>query len=248
MTIDETTVNTTAESALSVVMQDYLKIIYAANEWSEAPVTTSWLAAKLGVAPSSVSNMVARLGSLDLVHHQPYAAIVLTPEGERLGKAMVRRHRLVETYLVAELGYSWDQVHAEAEVLEHAISDFMLDRIDAKLGKPTRDPHGDPIPQPDGSVIMPDAVALSELHGGESGVVSRICDDDPKLLRYLEDHNIHLDCQITVNEHLPFGAGTRLELCPAGAQHGADRQHAAQNVVLGSEALKSIWVTRTATL
>ncbi len=244
MTVEAIGADGAGESALSPVMQDYLKIIYAANEWSDAPVTTSWLARRLGVAPSSVSNMIGRLTSLELVHHRPYASIELTGEGQQMGKAMVRRHRLIETYLVAELDYRWDQVHAEAEVLEHAISDLMLDRIDAKLGQPTRDPHGDPIPGPDGTVIMPDAVPLTELQAGDSGVVARICDDDPVLLRYLEDLDVHLDCLIRVIEQRPFGSGTQVEIVPPEDGTTGSAKAAAPPIVLGNEALTSIWVVR----
>src|SRR5690625_6263353 len=110
-----------------------------------------------------------------------------------MGLAMMRRHRLIETFLVEELGYTWDEVHDEAEVLEHAISDKMLDRIDAKLGHPTRDPHGDPIPDAQGVVAMPDAVPLGSLDAGESGQIARISDADPNLLRHLDELGLRLD-------------------------------------------------------
>ena len=216
-------------------MQDYLKIIYAAGEWSNHPVTTSWIAAKQDVAPSSVSNMISKLKALKLVEHQPYGTIELTPTGEQVGKAMVRRHRLIETYLVAELGYGWDQVHAEAEILEHAISDFMLDQIDAKLGHPTRDPHGDPIPDPTGAVNLPRAVQLSSLAAGTSGTVARLSDTDSELLRNLEDLGVALDVVLSVTSTNTIGAGTGIEVGnPTGKK---------SLVTLGEVALDSIWVT-----
>lgn len=127
-------------------IEDYVKVIYSYTEWQDKPITSSQLAQRLGVANSSVSEMVRKLKDQGLVDHQPYSAIRLTPQGMRLALSMVRRHRLIETYLVDELGYSWDEVHDEAEMLEHAVSDTFIERMSAKLGHPVRDPHGDPIP------------------------------------------------------------------------------------------------------
>lgn len=216
-------------------MQDYLKIIYAAGEWSSHPVTTSWIATKQDVAPSSVSNMIGKLKALNLVDHQPYGTIALTAAGEQVGKAMVRRHRLIETYLVAELGYGWDQVHAEAEILEHAISDFMLNQIDVKLGHPTRDPHGDPIPDPTGQVDLPNAVQLSSLAAGTRGRVARLSDTDSELLRNLEDLGIALDVVLSIESTNSIGAGTGVEV--------HDLNGKTILVTLGEVALESIWVT-----
>lgn len=223
-------------SSLTAVMQDYLKIIYAAGEWSTQEITTSWIAAKQDVAPSSVSNMIGKLKALKLVDHQPYGAIKLTSAGEQVGKAMVRRHRLIETYLVAELGYGWDQVHAEAEILEHAISDFMLEQIDAKLGRPTRDPHGDPIPDPTGEVNLPLAVQLSQLPIGARGAVARLSDTDSELLRNLADLGITLDVALSVQATNTIGAGTCIQI---QSPHGETN-----SVTLGEVALDSIWVTQ----
>src|SRR5690606_101486 len=133
----------------------------------------------------SVTEMVKKLAASGLVDHVPYGAITLTGEGRTLALRMVRRHRLIETWLVEAFGYRWDEVHDEAEVLEHAISDRMLDAIFEQLGRPTRDPHGDPIPTAEGTVAFPAAVLLAEAPDGHEGVVVRIRDRDPKLLRYL---------------------------------------------------------------
>ncbi|HEY0217944.1 MAG TPA: metal-dependent transcriptional regulator, partial [Cellulomonas sp.] len=122
---------------LTAVAQDYLKVIWSASEWSSAPVTTKMLADRLGVGASTVSETIRRLTDQGLVHHAPYAAIALTDEGARHAVQVVRRHRLIETFLVSELGYGWDEVHDEAEVLEHAVSDLMVERIDTRLGHPT---------------------------------------------------------------------------------------------------------------
>ena len=157
---------------LSTVAQDYLKVIWTAQEWSLEKVSTKMLAERIGVSASTASESIRKLADQGLVDHEKYGAVTLTEAGRRAALAMVRRHRLMETFLVRELGYSWDEVHDEAEVLEHAVSDRMLDRIDAKLGHPTRDPHGDPIPAADGQVPTPDARQLSVMperrrgHGG----------------------------------------------------------------------------------
>jgi DtxR family Mn-dependent transcriptional regulator len=150
-------------SAPSSSIEDYVKVIYSFTEWQDKPITSSQLAQRLGVANSSVSEMVRKLKDQGLVDHKPYSAITLTADGIRLALSMVRRHRLIETYLVQELGYSWDEVHDEAELLEHAVSDTFIERMAGKLGNPLRDPHGDPIPAADGTVHMPDAHRMSEL-------------------------------------------------------------------------------------
>ena len=222
----------TAVGELSAVMQDYLKQICAAGEWDDVPMTTSRLAGLVGVSASTTSEMIRKLATHGLVTHQPYGTVELTEAGRVAALRMMRRHRLIETYLVAELGYGWDEVHDEAEILEHAISDLMLDRIDMKLGHPTRDPHGDPIPGPGGEVNQPDARRLSLLEPGESGVIARISDDDPELLRYFESLSIGLDQQVLVLRRLPFGGGTSLRLAADGAE-----------LVMGDVATQSIWVT-----
>lgn len=220
---------------LSNAMQDYLKVVCTASEWSTEPITTTALAARLNIAPSSVSEMMRRLAAMGLVHHRPYEAIQLTEEGRRMGLAMMRRHRLIETYLVEELGYTWDEVHDEAEVLEHAISDKMLDRMDAKLGHPVRDPHGDPIPSAAGIVKKPDAVGLDSLQEGEVGIIARISDADPGLLRHLDELGLRLDDTVRVHEKSPFTGGTTIT-----RTNGAEQQE----VVLGEAALAAIWVVR----
>ncbi len=134
--------------------------------------------------------MVRKLKDQGLVDHQPYSAITLTADGVRLALSMVRRHRLIETFLVRELGYRWDEVHDEAELLEHAVSDTFIERMAAKLGNPARDPHGDPIPAADGSVQVPAAHRMSELDDGHTGLITRISDENPELLRYLAAEEI----------------------------------------------------------
>ncbi len=190
---------------LTPVAQDYLKIIWSAREWSSAAVTTKMLAQRLGVGAPTVSETVRRLTVQGLVTHAPYGEIALTDVGRALAVAMVRRHRLLETYLVQELGYGWDEVHDEAEVLEHAVSEVMIDRIDARLGHPARDPHGDPIPTRDGWVPTPAARRLWDLGPGE-WVVARISDTDPDLLRYCASVGLGLDARLTVLARHPDAA------------------------------------------
>jgi DtxR family Mn-dependent transcriptional regulator len=170
-------------STPSSSIEDYVKVIYSFTEWQDKPITSTQLAQRLGVANSSVSEMVRKLKDQGLVLHKPYSAITLTAEGVRLALSMVRRHRLCDTYLVQDLGYSWDEVHDEAEQLEHAVSDTFIERMAARLGNPTRDPHGDPIPSADGTVQMPSAHRMSELDDGHTGRITRISDENPELLR-----------------------------------------------------------------
>ncbi len=210
-----------------------MKVIYSFTEWQDAPITSSQLAMRLGVANSSVSEMVRKLKAQGLVIHQPYSAVRLTPEGLALALSMVRRHRLLETYLVQELGYSWDEVHDEAELLEHAVSDTFIERMSAKLGHPTRDPHGDPIPGPDGSVVVPTALRMSELDPGHEGRITRISDDNPELLRYLSEERIGLDSPVRVLGHKPFGGALMVRI---GSGAGA------RQFDLSDEVSGSLWV------
>ncbi|MBD8080750.1 iron dependent repressor, metal binding and dimerization domain protein [Cellulosimicrobium arenosum] len=217
---------------LTPVGQDYLKVVWSAQEWSQDPVTTKLLAARMGVGASTVSETVRRLSAQGLLEHAPYGAIELTERGRALALAMVRRHRLLETYLVSELGYGWDEVHDEAEVLEHAVSDLMIERIDARLGHPTRDPHGDPIPTPSGELDSPPAVALSDLAAGEGAVVVRISDADPDVLRYLAELGVGLDTHVEVTERREYAGTVTL------------RWSGSSSAQLGLRAAEHVWVVR----
>lgn len=176
-------------------VEDYVKVIYGHTEWQPVPITTTVLATRLGLAASSVTEMVKKLVVQGLVSHEPYGAIELTAQGTALALRMVRRHRLIETWLVEHIGYSWDEVHDEAEVLEHAMSDRLLDAIDAQLGHPASDPHGDPIPAADGTMSRAPAVQLADAPAG--GVVVRVSDRDPVLLRRLEAEGVVVGASIT---------------------------------------------------
>ncbi|MGH3690027.1 MAG: metal-dependent transcriptional regulator [Microbacterium sp.] len=182
----------------SPAADDYLKTVYAHTEWQDAPITPSVLAAKLGIAPSSVTEMVKKLAAAGLVSHVPYGAVRLTDAGTTRALAMVRRHRLIETWLVQEFDYGWDEVHDEAEVLEHTISDRLLEGIDARLGRPRFDPHGDAIPDADGRIEREPFVLLADAPAGHTGRVLRVDDRDPELLRALEALGLAVASTVTV--------------------------------------------------
>jgi DtxR family Mn-dependent transcriptional regulator len=191
-------------SELSASTQNYLKAIWGLTEWSSEPVTPTLIAQRTGLKLSSVSDAVRKMSGQGLVDHAPYGAVELTGAGRALALAMVRRHRLIESFLVRVLGYSWDQVHDEAESLEHAVSDFMIDQIDELLEFPSRDPHGDPIPSADGTVSIPDARQLTQVGAGASVTVERISDADLALLQFFECHGIVVGAILEVGEGPPY--------------------------------------------
>lgn len=182
------------------VTENYLKAIYNAGEWSTGAVTISALAQRLGIAVSTVSEQIQKLVERGLVSHPPYGDVELTESGRALALATVRKHRLIETFLVEYLDYGWDEVHDEAEVLEHAVSDLFVERLYERLGKPARDPHGDPIPTADGSIFVADEPSLDEIKPGTRVEVVRVWDDDPEFLRKLHDGGLRLNTHITVTE------------------------------------------------
>lgn len=202
-------------SQLSISTQNYLKVIWSLQEWSDAPASPGRIAEKTGLHLSTVSGAMPKLAEQGLVEHAPYSGVTLTEAGREVAVAMVRRHRLIETFLVQTLGYGWEQVHDEAEHLEHAVSDFMIERIDALLGFPRRDPHGDPIPASDGTVEKPEAAPLSEVavgadaSGASAGAVvrvrvERISDEDPGLLRHLASRGITVGARLDVDGGDPY--------------------------------------------
>ena len=217
-------------SDLSAVAQDYLKLIWSATEWSDDAITVKHLSERMGVRAATVSDGIRRLAEQGLLVHEPYGGIELTEAGRRDAVAMVRRHRLIETFLVAELGYSWDEVHDEAEVLEHAVSDDLVDRIDRRLGFPDRDPHGDPIPTAGGTLRRTEATPLLSAPTGVPLTVARISDADPAVLRYLGERGIGLDAALTVEEHREFAGDVTVRI------HD-------EPVVLGATAAGAVWVS-----
>ncbi|PFG30321.1 metal-dependent transcriptional regulator [Paramicrobacterium agarici] len=210
----------------AAVVEDYLKTIYSHTEWQPDDITPSQLATRLALAPSTVTEMVKKLAAAGLVAHKRYGSISLTDEGRAQAIAVVRRHRLIETWLVTEMGYTWDAVHDEAEVLEHAISDRLLDAIDERLGHPSRDPHGDPIPDAAGRSARAAFVLLADAAAGHEGTVLRISDRDPELLRHLENSGVDV--------------GTRLRV---DAQHPLTVDVAGSGLELPDDAAASIWLT-----
>ncbi len=219
----------------STSVQDYVKAIYAFTEWQGGTVTAGDLAARLSVASSSITGMVAKLVELGLARHRKYGPISLTPDGEQLALAMVRRHRLIETFLVTELGYGWDEVHDEAELLEHTVSDAFVERLDEKLGRPHRDPHGDPIPASDGSVQYPTAHRLDELDDGHAGRLVRVSDADPAVLRFLDRHDVNLDDDLLLTHRT---GGSLLEL-----KRGATPD--APDLAVEESLARSLWIEST---
>ncbi|GAA1756963.1 metal-dependent transcriptional regulator [Agromyces humatus] len=187
----------------SPAIEDYLKTVYAHTEWQPDAITPKVLADRLGVAPSSVTEMVKKMAAVGLVSHVPYGAVRLTDAGLARALSVVRRHRLIETWLVHEMGYAWDEVHDEAEVLEHAISDRLLEAIDVRLGRPVRDPHGDAIPAADGSLVSEPWVLMGDASAGHAGAVIRISDRDPAVLRLLHECGIGPGTVVTVTDVSP---------------------------------------------
>jgi DtxR family transcriptional regulator, Mn-dependent transcriptional regulator len=189
----------------SPAIEDYAKAIYALEVRSSEPVGNNALAERLGVTPGSTSGMVKRMGELGLVEHIPYRGVTLTEAGRRVALEVIRHHRLLELYLVKSLGVPWDRVHAEAEVLEHVLSEELEELISAKLGDPTHDPHGDPIPTRDLEIIEGETQALEQMDCGARGTFVRISDSDPEMLRYLAERGIAPGENFEVVDRQPFG-------------------------------------------
>ena len=176
---------------LSTNVQDYLKVIWDLEEWDDGPVHPTDIAERTGMKQSTISGALSRMVNAGLVEHKPYGRVGLTSAGRRSAVTMVRRHRLLETFLVEVLGYSWDEVHEEADALEHAVSEKLVDRIDRYLGHPAQDPHGDAIPTESGSMpVVPLTKPLSQVEDGQTVRVWRVSDQDPALLRYLSKHRV----------------------------------------------------------
>ena len=194
----------TQAADLTVAVQDYLKAIYAL-ESSEERVTTSALAGRMGVSAPSATAMTKRLAELGLVERAPYRGVALTDEGRRGALEVLRHHRLLERYLVDRLGLSLADVHAEAELLEHALSEELEAKIDAELGYPTHDPHGDPIPDSELRVTHGLQGTLIDLEPGDLATISRIPDGDPELLRYLGELGLVPGSEVELVAFAPFG-------------------------------------------
>jgi DtxR family Mn-dependent transcriptional regulator len=192
------------QPVISPAIEDYAKAIYALELRDKEPVSTNALAERLGVTPASASGMVKRLGELGLVEHQPYRGVSLTPDGRRVALEVMRHHRLLELYLVQSLGVPWDRVHEEAEVLEHVLSEELEELIAAKLGDPTHDPHGDPIPTRELTIEEGPTQSLQSLDAGAGGTFARVSDSDPEMLRFLAERGISPGDEFEVIEKQPF--------------------------------------------
>jgi len=191
--------------AASAAIQDYSKALYALESRSGGePVGTNALADRLGVTPGSVSAMVKKLAELQLVTHSPYRGVQLTPEGRRLALEVLRHHRLLELYLAEHLDVPWDRVHEEAEVLEHVLSEELEAAIAEKLGHPTVDPHGDPIPSVHLTIDERATLSLDELPQGEDARFVRVSDSDPQMLRFLSERGIAPGARLRIEDRQPF--------------------------------------------
>jgi DtxR family Mn-dependent transcriptional regulator len=197
--------------------ENYAKALYELQARGQGPVGTSAVAERLGVTRASASGMLRRLADEGLVEYAPYHGARLTPEGERIALEMIRHHRLIELFLAEALGMPWDRVHAEAEVLEHHISEELEELIAAKLGQPASDPHGDPIPDRDLAIGEDDSLPLEELEPGEGATFVRVSDSDASMLRYLADRQIQPGVLMEVKGREPFGGPLMVEI--AGRIH-----------------------------
>ena len=188
----------------SDAIEDYAKAIYALARRSGSVASTNALAERLQVTAPSVSAMVKKLSERGLVEHVPYKGVKLTPDGERVALEVLRHHRLLELYLAEHLGVPWDRVHEEAESLEHVLSEGLEARIAAKLGNPTHDPHGDPIPDAELHIDEGETRSLADLEIGDKGRFVRVSDSDPAMLRYLDERGVQLGDPFEVVDRQPF--------------------------------------------
>ena len=221
---------------LSESEENYLKAIYRLQQDSMGGrVSTTALAEHLGIAPASVTGMVQKLAAETpaLVDYVPRQGVRLNAVGEKIALETIRHHRLIELYLYQALGYPWDEVHAEAERLEHVISEDFEDRVAEMLGDPAYDPHGQPIPRKDGSLPELSGIPLTALESGQAARVTRVSDDDPDLLRYLGEIGLVPGARVTVVERAPFGG-------PLHVRIGEDPPGAAP--ALGQRVTDRVWV------
>jgi DtxR family Mn-dependent transcriptional regulator len=214
-----------SKSGLSVAIQDYLKEIYKIQAAGERATTTA-IARRMGVAPSSATSMVKKLAVLGLAEHAPYRGIELSDAGAKIALEVIRHHRLLEQYLAETLGLSIDAVHAEADRLEHVLSEELEARIDEQLGYPTHDPHGDPIPDAGLNVDRSRLRSLDALEPGEEATVRRVPDGDADLLRYLAELTLVPGRRVLMRKSEPFGGP--LTVAVDGSEHAISRELAEQ--------------------
>ena len=204
--------------AVTRAMEDYLKALFELSGHGAAEVKARDLAQSLGVAPASVTGMLSKLAHLGLVRYQKYRGATLSEAGRALALEILRHHRLLETYLAQALGYPWHEVHDEAERLEHVISEAFEERVDALLGNPTHDPHGDPIPQPDGTLPETPGVPLTELAVGSSATITRITEQSPATLAFLAEVGLIPGARLELLEREPEEDTLSVHGDPPGAE------------------------------
>lgn len=192
-----------AAPALTAPVEDYLKIIFDLSQ-ATGVAGTNEIAAALGIAPPSVSGMIRRLAEQGLITHEPYRGVRLTKAGRRAALRTIRRHRIIEAYLTTALGYAWDRVHDEAERLEHAASDELVDRMAAAIGEPTTDPHGAPIPTREGTLDERALQTLDSVEAGRRARIQRVRDEDAQQLRYLAELGVMPGRTVEIVSHAPF--------------------------------------------
>ena len=221
MTVAENKIYKANKQNITPVVEDYLKAIYSLRQSGEQ-VRTVALAARLNVKPPTVTAMLKTLADLTLIRYEPYRVVELTETGEQIALEIVRHHRLIELYLVKALGFSWDEVHDEAEVLEHFISEKLEARIAAYLDHPTHDPHGDPIPTLDGTLPESSAQSLADLPEKTRARIVRVSDQNPERLRYIAKLGLVPGAQIQVIESAPFDGPISVRV--ARTVHAVDRR------------------------
>lgn len=205
---------------LTAPVEDYLKAIYEFERDGHAAATTD-IAQRLAIAPASVSGMVQRLADQGLVEYERYRGVRLTASGRRAALRTIRRHRVIEAYLVKALGYGWDGVHEEAERLEHAASDTLIDRMAAAIGEPMTDPHGAPIPTREGTIDETPHQSLADVAIGARARVVRVGDEDPGMLRYLDSLGLRPGVEVVLTNRAPFDGPLTIEVDSATRQVGA---------------------------
>lgn len=233
-----------AKPPLSPAMEDYLRAIYDLGR-DGAPVSTTALAQRIGVAPASVTGMIKRLHALRLLDHEPYAGVTLTPPGLRVAIELVRHHRIIETYLAEAMGLGWDAVHDEAHRLEHHVSPALGERMAELLGHPERDPHGAPIPPRDGPFVEPAYGTLAEAEPGERLVVREVADEDAGRLRQLDRLGLRPDAALTVVAAGPEPGAVRVRVGGGGAGGGGEQGDDGE-CVLEPELARAVFVARAA--
>lgn len=199
------------ESPLTRSVEDYLKVIYHLSSQGGFAATSD-IAAQLDVSAPSVSGMVKRLSETGLIEHVPYRGVQLTSQGRRAALKMIRRHRVLEVYLIQRLGYNWDGVHDEAERLEHAVSDELIERMSGALGDPRYDPHGAPIPTAAGEIEEADLVSVADAPVGQALELRQVGTEDPARLRFLAEQGLVPGAHLTITDRQPFNGPTTVRL------------------------------------